>query len=122
MSPCDCEVEAMIDNAEIAASWATLRTHLEAKTRALNAEVHSYPTPIAHCDDQLPKLLEQRERSVEQLSLVDGLGPMPAGSAVAEWERKVSAFLKRADAAPDDDIEAAIRARLRSALALTLEA
>ena len=106
----------------IAASWATLRTHLEAKTRELNAEVHSYPTPIARCDDQLPKLLEQRGRAVEQLKLVDAVGPMPAAAAAADWERKVAAFLKRPDAATDDDIEAAIHARLRNALpAIALE-
>src|SRR5471030_313127 len=79
--PCECEVESMNENNAMAASWATLRTHLEAKTRALNAEVHSYPTPIARCDDQLPKLLEQRGRAVEQLKLVDAVGPMPAGNA-----------------------------------------
>lgn len=111
----------MNENNAIAATWATLRTHLEAKTRALNAEVHSYPSPIAHCDDQLPKLLEQRGRAVEQLKLVDALGPMPAGHA-ADWERKVVVFLKRPDAATDDDIEAALHARLRTALSLQLEA
>ena len=100
----------------IAASWATLRTHLEAKTRELNAEVHSYPTPIARCDDQLPKLLEQRGRAVAQLHLVEALGPMPTGHADADWRREVAAFLGRPDAASDDDIETAVRARLRAAL------
>ena len=106
----------MNENSAIAASWATLRAHLEAMTRELNAEVHSYPTPIARCDDQLPKLLEQRGRAVEQLHLVEALGPMPAGAGEADWRRNVSEFLDRPDAATDDDIEAAIRARLRAAL------
>lgn len=111
----------MSENNAIAAAWATLRTHLEVKTRALNAEVHSYPSPIARCDDQLPKLLEQRGRAVEQLKLVDAVGPVPA-SEVADWERKVVAFLKRPDAATDDDIEAALHARLRAALCMPLDA
>ena len=110
----------MNENDTIASTWATLRAHLEAKTRALNAEVHSYPQPIARCDDQLPKLLEQRGRAVEQLKLVDAVGPMPA-SNVADWEREVVAFLKRPDAATDDDIEAALHTRLRAALAVPSE-
>ncbi len=109
-------METKVEHNAIAESWATLKTHLAAKTRELNAEVHSYPTPIARCDDQLPKLLEQRGRAVLQLQLANALGDTPQRGTDAEWRRKVGEFLARPDAATDDDIEAAIRARLRAAL------
>jgi len=111
------ETQSTIGSDAVAAAWAALRNHLEARTSALNAEVHSYPTPIARCDDQLPKLLEQRARAVEQFRRVVALGPMPAGGADADWLRQVNEFLGRSDAATDDDVEAGNRARLRAALA-----
>ena len=40
--------------------WAELKARLAAKLEALNDEVRAYPTPIARCDDQLPKLLDRR--------------------------------------------------------------
>ena len=109
-------METMVEHNAIAESWATLKTHLAAKSRELNAEVHSYPQPIARCDDQLPKLLEQRSRAVLQLQLANALGDTPERGADAEWRRKVGEFLARPDGVSDDDIEAAIRARLRAAL------
>jgi hypothetical protein len=109
-------MEATLEHIAIAESWARLKTHLAAMARELNAEVHSYPTPIARCDDQLPKLLEQRGRAVLQLQLANALGETPGRGADAEWRRKVGEFLARPDGATDDDIEASIRARLRAAL------
>lgn len=40
--------------------WAELKARLTAKLEALSEEVRAYPTPIARCDDQLPKLLDRR--------------------------------------------------------------
>jgi chorismate mutase len=40
---------------------------LEAKYRALNEEIRSYPTPIARCDEQLAKLLEDRAKLLREL-------------------------------------------------------
>jgi hypothetical protein len=39
--------------------WAEITSYLEAKKRALYAEIRSYPTPIAGCDQQFNYLLEQ---------------------------------------------------------------
>ena len=114
-------METMVEHNAIAESWATLKTHLAAMAHELNAEVHSYPTPIARCDDQLPKLLEQRARAVLQLQLANALGDTPERGADAEWRRKVGEFLARPDGVSDDDIESAIRARLRAALSARLQ-
>jgi glutaredoxin len=40
---------------------------LEAKYRTLNEEIRNYPTPIARCDEQLAKLLEERDALRRQL-------------------------------------------------------
>ncbi len=44
-----------------------LEKHLEQRYRELFEEVRHYPTPIAHCDDQLPWLIEQRTHALSQL-------------------------------------------------------
>jgi hypothetical protein len=48
-------------------AWETLRSYLESRSRALTEEVRHYPTPIARCDEQLSKLLEQRAHALNQL-------------------------------------------------------
>src|SRR2546423_11850963 len=48
-------------------AWHALRSHLDAKNREINDEVAHYPTPIARCDVQLSKLLEQRSRIYREL-------------------------------------------------------
>jgi glutaredoxin/uncharacterized damage-inducible protein DinB len=41
---------------------------LEAKYQALNEEIRNYPTPIARCDEQLAKLIEERAKLREELA------------------------------------------------------
>ena len=48
--------------------WAEITSYLEAKKRALYAEIRSYPTPIAGCDQQFNYLLEQLARVSEELA------------------------------------------------------
>jgi hypothetical protein len=88
------------------AAWAALKRHLEARYRALHDEVRHYPTPIAHCDEQLPGLIEQRTRALAQLRRM-GEEAMPARDFML-------AFL---DSPPsgDDDEEVALRERLAEA-------
>jgi len=53
----------------ILSHWEELITRLRAEEARLNAEVRSYPTPIARCDLHLPGLLEQRRQVSEALRL-----------------------------------------------------
>jgi len=48
-------------------AWEALKRYLESRGSALTEEVRHYPTPIARCDEQLTKLLEQRAHVLNQL-------------------------------------------------------
>ena len=49
-------------------AWTELVAALREQESRLSAEVRAYPTPIARCDDQLPKLLDQRRSAVAALN------------------------------------------------------
>ena len=51
----------------ILSHWDELILRLREAEARLNAEVRSYPTPIARCDAQLPGLLDQRRQVAEAL-------------------------------------------------------
>jgi len=44
-----------------------LSSSLEKRIQDLSAEIRSYPTPIARCDEQLAALLEERARLIQCL-------------------------------------------------------
>ena len=44
-----------------------LVTELESRLAAASEDARTYPGPIARCDDQLPALLERRQRLREAL-------------------------------------------------------
>jgi hypothetical protein len=97
-------------------AWAELRSHLERRSRELNEEVRHYPTPIARCDEQLTKLIEQRTSTAHSLKLVIDAGPAPADRGDRRWLAALEAFIAEAPAAVEDETEVAIRSRLRAAL------
>jgi hypothetical protein len=99
------------------AAWAELKGHLERRCAELNEEVRNYPTPIARCDEQLTRLIEQRSRAVEQLKLVAGADPAQASAAGECGLAALDQVLTGPPASADDDVENAIRARARAALA-----
>jgi hypothetical protein len=91
--------------------WIALRNHLAERFGQLNSEIRHYPTPIARCDDQLPKLIEQRDharRELERMRAVD------AGS-VAPALRQMESFLEAA-MPTDDETELELRSRLKIAV------
>jgi hypothetical protein len=99
-------------------AWEALRRHLEARNRELNAEVAHYPTPIARCDVQLSKLLEQRARLYRELDRAASIGGLPpAGGAVGYWLDRVEHFILSAQADCDDADELALRRDLKRAIA-----
>ncbi len=98
----------------IASLWTELREHLQERFRQLSLEIRHYPTPIAHCDDQLPKLIEQRDHArieLERIAAIDAASSDAGGTFIRALERFV-------EIAPptDDDAELALRSRLRNVL------
>jgi chorismate mutase len=51
--------------------WMRVKEHLDARLAELHEEVRAYPTPIARCDDQLPKLLERRAAAQRRARLAE---------------------------------------------------
>ena len=99
--------------------WSELECYLERRSRELNAEVRAYPTPIARCDDQLPKLLEQRGRANAQLQLARAADAAAPSIGSGPWLEARRQVLASPMVIEDDETESAIRARLQAAL-LTL--
>jgi hypothetical protein len=103
--------------AEAVQAWTALRRHLEAKNRAINAEVAHYPTPIARCDVQLSKLLEQRARVYRDLERIAEIGAVFSANRVsAEWLRGVDNFVANGEPDAEDDAEIALRIKLKRAI------
>jgi hypothetical protein len=89
------------------------RKHLATRIRDINVEVARYPRPIARCDVQLSKLLEERARVYRQLNLATELGnPLPRSDTDARWLRRVDDYLAKLEPCADDDVEADLRYRL----------
>jgi hypothetical protein len=98
------------------AAWSELKNYLEYRSRELNEEVRHYPTPIARCDEQLTKLIEQRARAINNLKLVIEAGPAQGDHADRRWIAALDQFITDPQAATDDETEIAIRSRLSAAL------
>ena len=100
-------------------AWEALRRHLETRNRELNAEVAHYPTPIARCDVQLSKLLEQRARLYRELDGAASIGGLPpADGAFAYWLDGVEHFILSPQPDCDDEDERALRRELKRAIAV----
>ena len=100
----------------VVAAWSELKTFLDRRSKEIIEEVRNYPTPIARCDEQLTKLIEQRANAINELKLL--LEAAPARSGLAERRRlaALDAYLMRPRAFPDDEMETALRSRLSVAL------
>lgn|SRR5262252_2023951 len=95
-------------------AWAALHAHFEERSKALSAEVRSYPTPIARCDEQLTKLIEQRDNALQRLNLVRQISSasnLGAKSLAPIWE-----FVDKHWSNSDDPQESDLLRRLRAAL------
>lgn len=96
-------------------AWEALKRHLQFRREALAEEVRHYPTPIARCDEQLGKLLEQRAHTLNQLrrmlehdSKDHSYRELPSVSFLRQ-------FVESYDPS-DDEEEMAVVDRLRAAL------
>ena len=70
--------------------WAQVKARLAANLAQLSEEVRAYPSPIARCDDQLPRLLERRAAAQRRLHLaesrnVDGFDDAQFAALIEEF-------------------------------------
>jgi hypothetical protein len=107
------EGSAMVDPVEDA--WTTLRRRLRSRSLALYDEVRTYPTPIARCDEQLTKAIEERDAAFRSTRLADELDRARHAGARHEWLPRLRAFVACV-AADDDEGTAAACRRLLAAL------
>jgi hypothetical protein len=95
-------------------AWGALMGELEARKHELGEAVRAYPTPIARCDDQLPKAIAQRDAAARWVRWAIELeGARPALS-MAQWRERVRDFAQQLGVADDD---AALEAKRRRVLA-----
>jgi hypothetical protein len=92
--------------------WGELATHHRTRFRQLSDEIRHYPTPIARCDEQLTKLIEERARARAALERMAAFELARSGGIAST--RELEAFLD--DTAPDDETDMAIRSRLKAML------
>lgn len=97
-----------------ARAWSALTSHLEARARELDDEVRHYPTPIARCDVQLTKLLEQRSHAVDELKRLDACRPTRAAGDA--WLAGFARYLSASQPDPEDDVERTLREKAQSAV------
>ena len=99
-------------------AWEALRRHLETRSRELNAEIAHYPTPIARCDVQLSKLLEQRARLYREFERAALIGERPSvEGAWSDWLDNLELFVLSPEPDYEDDVEISLRGVLKRALA-----
>src|SRR2546421_928537 len=80
---------------DIAELWTMSRTHLAARARQINEEVAHCPTPIARCDVQLSKLLEERARVFQQINAAAELVPLTFAEADQEPLQRLAAYVQQ---------------------------
>jgi hypothetical protein len=97
----------------VAHAWEALRAHLALRSRRLNDEVSGYPTPIARCDEQLPKLLAERAQAVRELRRANEAAAAADGVARV---RAYAQFLAASEQSDDDAAGEVLRRRLAQAL------
>jgi len=91
-------------------AWTALRASLGARARELDAEVRSYPTPIARCDEQLTKAIADRDAAYRLVRLAAGLDDERGNRTPPDWRARLREFAAGSD--PSDD-EAVSEARER---------
>jgi hypothetical protein len=94
----------------ISEPWDALRCHLEARFRQRCDELRHYPTPIARCDDQLPKLIEQRDHARAELERMTAIATTGTGATANAALRFLAAATPT-----DDDTEIMLRSRVKAA-------
>lgn len=80
------------DVASMEPTYRTTRRRLENLGASINKEIRSYPPPIAGCDQQFNKLIEDRRRVARELRRLDDL--CRQGSVREADIQEIDAFLR----------------------------
>lgn len=97
-------------------AWASLMGELEARKRELGEAVRAYPTPIARCDDQLPKAIAQRDAAALLVRTAIEVERSRAALPMAQWRERVRDFALRLGTDDDDGAFEAALGRVLAAL------
>ncbi len=97
-------------------AWTALMGELGARKRELGEAVRAYPTPIARCDDQLPKAIAQRDAAAMLVRSAVEVQGSRAALSTAQWHERVRDFALRLGAAEDDAALEETRRRVLVAL------
>jgi len=100
----------------VAAAWSELKVYLDRRSKKLSDEVRNYPTPIARCDEQLTRLIEQRAGAINELKLLLQAAPARSGPPGRSAQAALEAYLQRPRTFPDDEVETALRSSLSAVL------
>jgi len=96
-------------------AWTALRSCLEVRSRELSDDVRLYPTPIARCDEQLTKAIEDRDAVNRCLRTASELETARSRIARDEWFVRLRAFADGIRKTDDETVAAACQ-RLVAAL------
>jgi hypothetical protein len=97
-------------------AWTALMGALEARKRELGEAVRAYPTPIARCDDQLPKAIAQRDAAALHVRSALEIDVARAHLPGARWRERVRDFALQLGAVDDDAALEATRRRILEAI------
>jgi len=97
-------------------AWAALMGELEARKRELGEAVRAYPTPIARCDDQLPRAIAQRDAAARLVRSAAEVEGARSALSTGQWRERVRDFALQLGAADDDAALEATRRRVLAAL------
>jgi hypothetical protein len=64
-------------------AWVTIERRLIERRRAIARQIRTYPPPIAGCDQQFNKLLEDREAMSREIERLAQLRAGPGDAAIA---------------------------------------
>lgn len=79
--------------------YQSIRRRLESLKASINREIRSYPPPIAGCDQQFNKLLDDRRRVTQELRRLDDL--YRQGTVREADIQEIDAFLKSTAHGPE---------------------
>ncbi|HEU0199153.1 MAG TPA: hypothetical protein VFR86_01840 [Burkholderiaceae bacterium] len=96
-------------------AWWALCRSLDTCGRLLQEEVRTYPTPIARCDVQLTKVIEQRDAAFRYLRSAGELARIRPVAEPSEWRRRLREFATGLESLEDEGVAAA-RERVMAAL------
>ena len=93
-----------------ASAWSRLQDNLQDLGHTVQAEIRSYPTPIAGCDQQFNYLLEKRDRifaDIHRIHQALSNGDIALATKIAQLSEYISPDIKmmlidEVDRAPSD--------------------